>query len=363
MAEAAGVALGVAALWRNCVDLFGVIQSTRRYGMDYELLCVKLEVERVRLLCWGDAVGLSNQSNQSQSESRPSPDPCFKRVEVQTMVVRLLGCIQHVFENSDRLQEVYGLQPLYQESTVGSSGNQVQLSQTQLILEGVFKKAYQHLRKLAQDRQRTTPIVRKTMWAIHDRKKFSSLVTEIRDFNNSLESVFPDARSRAAKAMIQEIDSSAEVGQLRLLQEATSNEHEELSESTSARLEALGATVSARTELLSVLHEDDDHDTVTVTDAQEVEEFAREDLQTKQASPEPKEPHDELSKKLKNVGLYVEKKSTGALTLSIVGPNKYTEHVSAHVYWDQEKRSNYFSNIWDDSDKGFVLLIHTSFGK
>jgi hypothetical protein len=168
MAEAAGLVLGMMGLWQNCVGVFDVIDSTRRYGMDYELLCVKLEVERVRLLCWGDAVGLSNASAASPAP----PDARFTRAEVRTTVIRLLGAMQQVFEDSDRLQEVYGLRS-YSGGELGA-GNEIQISQSQLILGGVFKRAYQNLRQMAKDRQRETVLARKTLWAVHDRKKLRS---------------------------------------------------------------------------------------------------------------------------------------------------------------------------------------------
>lgn len=357
MAEAAGLVLGMMGLWQNCVGVFDVIDSTRRYGMDYELLCVKLEVERVRLLCWGDAVGLSTSSEGS----RPPPDARFTRIEVRNTVIRLLGCIQQVFENSDRLQEVYGLRP-YAGGEMGA-GNEIQISQSQLILGGVFKRAYQNLRQMAKERQRGTVLARKTLWAVHDRKKFEELVKEVRGFNDSLESIFPDAKRRAAEEMRVEIDESVQVDQLRLLQEATSEGHEELSEVASVRLEALGATASARTELLSQTEEQ--MDVLTVTGDDDVEEIHRDAVEgeTGRAATEADEPLDELSKKLRDLEIYVGKKSTGALTLSILGPYSHMEHVSAHVYWDQDKRDYSFARRWDERDKGFVPMAHASFGK
>ncbi|KFY39475.1 hypothetical protein V494_03966 [Pseudogymnoascus sp. VKM F-4513 (FW-928)] len=355
MAEVAGLALGVLALWQSCVSVFDVIDSSRRYGMDYELLCVKLEVERVRLLCWGDAVGLNNASSPS-----PTPDPRFGRVEVRSTVIRLLGAMQQVFENSERLQEVYGLRPYSAEALAG--GNEIQISQSQLILGGVFKRAYQNLRKMAQERQRGTVLARKTLWAVYDRKKFAELVVEIREFNDSLASLFPDAKARAAEGMRVEIDESVQVDQLRLLQDAMIDEHEELSEVASVRLEALGVTVSARTELLSLTEEQMDALTVTGAD-DDVEEVPREAPEgtAGQAAAGEEEPLDEVSKKLMDLEAYVGKRSTGALTLSIIGPQSYSEHVSAHVYFDRDTRDSSFSRIWDERDKGFVLMQHASF--
>jgi Prion-inhibition and propagation len=359
MAEAAGLVLGMMGLWQNCVGVFDVIDSTRRYGMDYELLCVKLEVERVRLLCWGDAVGLSS----ADSPSPAPPDPRFARVEVRTAVIRLLGAMQQVFQNSDRLQEVYGLRP-YSGSDLGA-GNEIQISQSQLILGGVFKRAYQNLCQMAKDRQRGTVLARKTLWAVHDRKKFEELVKEVRGFNDSLESLFPDAKRRAKEEMRVEVEESVEIGELRLLQEATSDGDEELSEVASVRLEALGATVSARTELLSQTEDQRDALTVTGADDDDAEEVPREGMEGGQAQAAATEdaPLDELSKKLGDLKIYVAKKSTGALTLSIIGPWSHMEHVSAHVYWDQDKRGDPFYRRWDDRDKGFVPMPHAAFGR
>ena len=70
--------------------------------MDYKVLRVKLEVERIRLLVWGGAVGLSEVER-----GKPSPDARLNREDVRTVVLRLLGCIQHVFEHSERRTAYY----------------------------------------------------------------------------------------------------------------------------------------------------------------------------------------------------------------------------------------------------------------
>lgn len=59
MADVAGLVIGIVALWQSCIQVYEIVDSTRQHGMEFELLNVKFEVERVRLLCWGDAVGLA----------------------------------------------------------------------------------------------------------------------------------------------------------------------------------------------------------------------------------------------------------------------------------------------------------------
>jgi Prion-inhibition and propagation len=50
MTEVASLVVGVVAAWKSCVQVFDIVDSGRRYGMDYEILRIKLEVERIRLL-------------------------------------------------------------------------------------------------------------------------------------------------------------------------------------------------------------------------------------------------------------------------------------------------------------------------
>ena len=103
MTDVAGLVLGVAALWQTCVQIFDVVESGRRYGIDYELLRVKLEVERIRLFNWGEAIGLSDNVNRSDiGTAGPSrvfaasrPDVRLRKEDVNSTVTRLLGCIQH----------------------------------------------------------------------------------------------------------------------------------------------------------------------------------------------------------------------------------------------------------------------------
>jgi tetratricopeptide (TPR) repeat protein len=381
MTDIAGIAIGVAAMWQTAVAVYELVDSSRQYGMDYEILNVKFEVERVRLVCWGDAVGLkslvvSGNSNEPARSSMlggtPAPsdpnaklDPRLNRDEIRTAVLRLLGCIQHAFENTTVLQERYGLQPVTGQVPAGvlESGEAgLPPSQTQRILQGVFKRAYENLRRVARDRQRDTPLARRTVWAVRDRNKFTALVAELRGFNDSLESLFPDAQARAAEAMRNDIDAAVGVRELALLQEATAGEHDALSECASMRLDELGVTVSARTELLSVSRARSDADSEsTVENAANAQDEADEEIQrdAEDGAQQPKPEMTELEKRLEDMELFVGKKSSGALTTHIIGPYSGLARVTAHVYWDGEKHDRNW--VWGDRDKGFVGISHAAF--
>jgi hypothetical protein len=62
MAEVASLVLGaavVAALvgvFKDCIDLFSLISAARSLGCDYDLLEVKLDVEKTLFLQWAERV-------------------------------------------------------------------------------------------------------------------------------------------------------------------------------------------------------------------------------------------------------------------------------------------------------------------
>jgi hypothetical protein len=68
-------------------------------------------------------------------------------MEVHSAVERLLGCIHHVFEDSERLQNTYGLrQSVVAPEREFTTARDKQPSQSQLILGGIFRRAYENLR-------------------------------------------------------------------------------------------------------------------------------------------------------------------------------------------------------------------------
>ncbi|GAB1213864.1 hypothetical protein ATERTT37_003017 [Aspergillus terreus] len=360
MTEIAGLILGTAALWETCVQIFDVVESGRRYGMDYELLRVKLEVERIRLYNWGDAIGLSECVNRSDNGTtsmdlaalRLRLDVRLRRVEVNHTVMRLLGCIQHLFQDLERVQDAYGLRPATPvpetpvSSVIAGSSN---------ILSAVFAKSYESLKRSARERQKTTTMARRTKWAIHDKKKFQDLVLEIRGFNDSLESLFPGSKQKIAEFMRVDVEASENVEELQLLQNATIGDHADISDLASIRLEELGAPATERTALLS-----DRNDSLTVDDLDEenwedVEETEHEDDNVTATVVDSEVTVGE--KRVNAVQRFINKKRTGALRVHLLGPFGHTPKVYAVCYWENKEQSD----MWVDDKEGFVSSAHAAF--
>jgi hypothetical protein len=352
MTDAAGLVLGVFTTWKACVQVFDIISSGRQYGMDYEIIRVKLEVERIRLLVWGDAVGLNEVQNGG-----PSRHALLNHAEVRQTLLGVLGCIEHIFENPERLQEHYGLRQ-EQHDASDQSGQVVHTIQTHFILGPVFKRAYAALRRSARDRQRSTAFTQKTFWAVHDRTKFQRMVTEIKGFNDDLANLFPDLRSKTSETLRSEIDESDEIRSLILLQQAAADEHGDIFETASVRLEMLGASMAR-----SVLNNDARTVTQDIDPLLRPAEEAAQDAAGAEVSEHSSDPEmAELSKQMKAVEIFTRKKSEGALRCTLLGPYNCSAHVTASVAWDGREYPRDRLSYWDDRDKGFVKMSHASFG-
>lgn len=343
--------------------------------MDFEILRVKLEVERIRLLAWGSAVGFGDNHLDYRLNDRG----------IRDTILGLLSCIEHVFSNSEKLQKRYGLR---QES--GSASRNLTSSQqdreARTLMTPVFrqayanlppdedeeaimqqpqssstknvslvKRAYAGLRRSARDRQRSTPFAQKTLWAIHDKAKFQLMITEIKSFNDSLVSLFPGWTDRANQNLREDIDASDDIRSLILLEEAAADAHGDISETASVRLEALGATTSARSAISA------DARTLTGRDAPRAHPvgISHENETTFPVAIDPKE--EGIERQMDAVEKFMIEKETGALTCSLFGPQSYSARVTSFIHWTGED-SEAGSSYWNDRDKGLVTMPHASFG-
>lgn len=139
------------------MEVFDIVDTGNHYGVDYEIFRVKLEVERIRLLEWGNAVGFGiAEQNTSKLDAR------LERAEMRGTVLRLLGCVHHVFDEAERLQERYGLRQI----TPAQHDNELRM----LPLASIFKRAYEPLLKSSKIASSTHPCHRGSFGPFATRK-------------------------------------------------------------------------------------------------------------------------------------------------------------------------------------------------
>lgn len=189
--EVAGLAIGVisiASLFQTCVQLFDVISLGRTRGKDYEILSCKLEVERLRLIVWGQKIGLSNPRTRVEAASlAPSVPNSPTALEswsgyprISSLISHILTCLKLIFEDVERLERRYGLRKVPHLPQLGQ-----QLAGG-FFMPTTFRQVHDDLQLTMKESQRETVVLAKARWAILDRTKFSTLIEDIKGFNDSL---------------------------------------------------------------------------------------------------------------------------------------------------------------------------------
>jgi hypothetical protein len=320
--------------------------------MEYEIMLVKLEVERVRLEKWGDTISLGDLEQDNTPGTPPTiqalpPDSPLRQRNVIEVVKRVLGCIQHVFKNTQELESIYGLRPTAPISAA--------TDRPPFLLAAIFAKPYANLRGSGRYRQASTPIGRRTRWAVHDARRFQALVAEIRGYNDSLDVLFPGSGGRVAEDMRLDVERSVDVAELQLLQGAVAGD---LSESASARLEVLGAPAhSMRSELLTSVPDDATIGPEEPPD--NASEGSNNDTGGSTTAQQTDDPLSEMERRIERIERFREKKEIGALTLSVSGAWQYSTRVTAHCYWSGEPTSR---SVWTREEHGYVRSSHAAYG-
>lgn len=169
MAEAAGLAIGalsLVGLFSSAIECMEYVDLARNYAQDYEIALVKFLLLKGRLNAWGESLQVFSEGNENV-ELRRHWD------EVKDIIKNSLEAVSHIFGDVEKLQKGYGLR-----STISESHSS-DLSR--------FHQVATAFRSVAQTRQRNTPITKKAVWAVHDRKKFGSLLADLSDIIGSLE--------------------------------------------------------------------------------------------------------------------------------------------------------------------------------
>ena len=178
--EGVSLAIGLISLFSTCVECFDYFEAARDFPVHYEQLLTLLELEKIRLLAWGDAVGILETDNEEQiSQLRQIP-----------IIKQILAQIKALLVDASKLQQDYGviLQP--------TGGTLVDLPSAQSRttariqpLESVRRSNVLslHSRFWAKYSRKSRPgPVSRAIWAVRDKSKFEILLNKLRGFIDGL---------------------------------------------------------------------------------------------------------------------------------------------------------------------------------
>lgn len=95
--------VALASLFSTCVECFDLLDAGRGFERDYELLIIQLQLEKTRLLDWGQSVGLLQTEGLQRPVDLDSPI-------LRPVVEQALNAIRLLWTESDQLISRYGLE-------------------------------------------------------------------------------------------------------------------------------------------------------------------------------------------------------------------------------------------------------------
>jgi Prion-inhibition and propagation len=229
--EPVGLTFGVvalASLFSTCVDCFGYFKAAQSFEDDFEILLVKLDLEKERLLIWGNHAGILKVDNEGRAVE-------LNESTKDRLVGRCLERIKALLSDTDKFQDAYGLRALPDAGVKLLKGTNFVSANSM----SVFKSSYRRFwtRPFASSQVRPTTVMR-TKWAIHDKVKFEGMINHLKDLIDGLNQVLPVKRETQDQIVREDISSILDLSRLKLVQSACEGSYRAWSEIASEVIEA-----------------------------------------------------------------------------------------------------------------------------
>lgn len=220
--------VALASLFSTCIECFDYFKAGQALEEDLELLLVKLDVEKTRLLIWGNAVGVLKPEGEGRV-------PELNNIQKTELVVRCLESIKSLLSDTDEFQTLYGLR---------SSADAEKDSRNHSILSvnsmNVFRTSYRRFWARFAGNQSRSTLAMRTRWAIYDKTKFEGLIHHLKVLIDGLNQFSLVESEMQDQIMHHDIVSILDIPKLRLIQSAC--------EGTYTTLSKAASTVIAETE-------------------------------------------------------------------------------------------------------------------
>lgn len=240
MAEVAGLAIAVACLFSTCVQCFDFYRAGHNLEKNLEIVLVKLDIEKTRLLTWGNTLGILKSPQDGRSKELDD----LGAAEL-VKLKRYLEQIEFLLTDADKLQNEYGLQMGMAAPGSGSlapqSGSRSKIQSLQMLSSNsmnLFKTSYKRFWVQNMSEKCKPSKISRTKWAIHDQSKFERLVSDLRGLVDGLFNILPVTQAVQDKIIKEDISSILDLSKLRLVQAACTRTYSPWSDIASAIIEA-----------------------------------------------------------------------------------------------------------------------------
>lgn len=227
MAEVVGLTTGIislASLFSTCVEAFAYVKAGKSLERNFSILLVKLDVEKARLVSWGNAIGIARALDSGRDDTLNDP-------AIEETIKSVLESIKLLLTDSEQLKRKYAVEELDGLAQIEGVARLDLISSTSL---SIFKRSYNRLCNRAR---RQITVIKRVSWAVNDREKFIELVHGLREFVDGLFALAPIGLRSTVERQIEDDISSLDFQDLSLVEEVLASEDME-------RYQALSDVVS-----------------------------------------------------------------------------------------------------------------------
>lgn len=167
--ELAGLIIGgvsLTALVSTTLGFCEYVRFGKSFGEDYETALTKLNIIKLRLSRWAEAVQQENRAFGSPSEGN--------------LALATLERIKRHFEEAEKLSKKYLLR-----------GTNTALFDLNRETTKEVKKFVDVIGKVVAQRQKKASAFQKTVWAVYDKERFSKLLSDVSGLVDDLVGLFP----------------------------------------------------------------------------------------------------------------------------------------------------------------------------
>ena len=199
--EPVSLSIGIAALFKSCIECFEYFKAAPTLRKDFDLLLLKLDLEKERLLVWGETVGIGTQDCKEELVFNGDN----KR---QELAQRCLNAIKTLLDDAESLRSLYGVQLITTPTRT-------------VCPPSISSNAFKRFRVRSARSSNEVGVLKKTRWAIHHAASFEKLVGHLRDLIDGLMRDAPGTPGSHEQKVQDDIASMADdIASLRLLSEA-----------------------------------------------------------------------------------------------------------------------------------------------
>lgn len=251
--------VALAGLFSTCVECWEYFESAQSLERDYALLATKLQVEKTRLLMWGNAVGVVTTDRRDINLDLPHVPP---------LVEKILNCMIVIFTDSEALVSKYGLQQTktaeHDSHAPGLIAQRTTLSSNQL---SKFKMSVKQFQALFKGHQQKITLFERTRWAIRDRGKFGVFVDDLRQLIDGLREITSSSTNgtQERNAIAEELESLPDLVALKLVRDASANVHQDWSDSATEIIEMSVVGGEDRQDVMEWMRDTDDQESTLQT--------------------------------------------------------------------------------------------------